>query len=1325
MSEVTAGRTRTRANSRLGSMWRSRSSVPLYRNGYALVAASWLTSALGLVFWILAAHLFSARAVGIGAALISAMVLVATVAQLNLKSALNRYLPAAGTGSARMVRRAYAFALVTTCVLASAFVAGTGLWAPELAFVRDQPLLAVWFVVSTLTWTVFVLQDSVLAGIRQAIWVPLENGVFALAKIAILVVIAGSAATVGVFLAWTVPLLAIVLAVNWFLFRRLLPLHERHSSALQSVSRRALARYVAADSLAYVIWAGTIGALPLIVIGIVGAEATAGFFTSWAVAYSLYLVSSGMGMSLLAEGSRDETNLSRDAGRMASAAAQIVVPGVALVFIAAPQLLAAFGQSYTEHVALLRLLSLSALPYIVVSTWVTVARVRERMRSVVIVYGALSGLVLGLGIPLLATIGTVGLGIAWLLAQSVVATVIAVRDPEVRALVLRRAREAAIYSRRLRARPALLAAIRELPRKLGVQGRRWEHLRTFETDGDVTVSAIGPGRPEAVVKRALGRAGDAAVNRERTALLARSADPRTSGFGLPIPKLLADGVLRGRAFVAQSVLPGVPGDQLIASGSSPNRAFAVGAASLVPLYRATGEDAVVGPDLIEAWVDRPLEVLGSVAGGQTVALSRLGDELRRTLMGREVRTCVTHGDLWPANMLFDSDGSSVTGVVDWERSSWQGNAGIDMMHLLITTRASAEGRELGDVVREMLESDPDDHEPLAGGPFPERTALILAWLHHVAGNAIARKRVSRVWVRRNVRPVLGLWGGWSPWFARWKKGILGFGAIAASIAVWIASIAQADPREMTDGGLLTVLPWTFALPIVLLSASFAFQVFQEKRARGVLGGHLLALIAIIHATPILVFGTLRYSWAWKHVGVIDFIQRNEAVDTGAQYLPVYHNWPGFFGLDSFATELAGLPNAIGLATWAPPVFSILSVGAVIFICRALTRDTRVVWLTAWLFVVTNWVGQEYFSPQAFAFFLYLTLIGVVVHWLDSRRPWALALAIGLIIAITVSHPLTAVLTPITLFALTATGRCAYRALPLVAAAIFAVWSLTFASGYVFDNLASTAETIALPWQTTGSSLAPTEMLSETQAMVANVSRGLVVVVCLLAAAGFARHVRSGARPWVPLALAAAPLVLFATGDYGGEILFRIYLFALPFLAFFGAQLFSRDIQPSRRPVAAGCFALATIVLAGGLLVAQYGKDHQNYYSEDEIAAASFIYENAPPGTLLVEGARTYPGQFKNYERFEYVTLSREPAESQARIVARPSAVLSEWATDPSRSAAYVIITESQKAEVEEQGTMPSRSLDRIEAALAASPQFETVLQNRDAVVFAPSPDSLR
>jgi hypothetical protein len=313
-----------------------------------------------------------------------------------------------------------------------------------------------------------------------------------------------------------------------------------------------------------------------------------------------------------------------------------------------------------------------------------------------------------------------------------------------------------------------------------------------------------------------------------------------------------------------------------------------------------------------------------------------------------------------------------------------------------------------------------------------------------------------------------------------------------------------------------------------------------------------------------------------------------------------------------------------------------------------------------------------------------------------------------------------VMATIALIALTAAGRCAYLSLPFIAAGLTVGWDLTFASDYVTPNLRSTVDTIGLPWATTESSLAASGTLSDTQALVAAVSRGLVIAVCLLAMLGLARWVRSGGAGRVPVVLAAVPLALFATGNYEGEVLFRIYLFALPFLAFLAAHAFLTREAPRQRRGAAVAFAAVAGLLLGGCVVAYYGKERQYYFTPDEVAAARYVYAHAPTGTLLVEGSRNYPGAFANYERFDNVAISREPPGSQARVIAHPAAVLWEWMTDPAHRSALLIITRSQKAEVAELGTMPSGSLDRIERALSRSPRFKVVVRNRDAVVFAPA-----
>src|SRR5205823_5677123 len=109
------------------------------------------------VYWILAARTYSAHAVGVNAALVSAMMFVAGVAQLNLMSALLRFLPTAGRRAFRLVLGAYVVGVCAAALAGVVFVAGVGFWAPGLSVLRSNLGFGFWFVAATIAWTLFVL----------------------------------------------------------------------------------------------------------------------------------------------------------------------------------------------------------------------------------------------------------------------------------------------------------------------------------------------------------------------------------------------------------------------------------------------------------------------------------------------------------------------------------------------------------------------------------------------------------------------------------------------------------------------------------------------------------------------------------------------------------------------------------------------------------------------------------------------------------------------------------------------------------------------------------------------------------------------------------------------------------------------------------------------------------------------------------------------------------------------------------------------------------------------------------------------------------------
>ena len=66
---------------------------PHYRTGYALVANTIGTTAVGFFYWVVAAHLYDRQALGRCSALVSALIVVSSLAQLDLPTILPRFLP--------------------------------------------------------------------------------------------------------------------------------------------------------------------------------------------------------------------------------------------------------------------------------------------------------------------------------------------------------------------------------------------------------------------------------------------------------------------------------------------------------------------------------------------------------------------------------------------------------------------------------------------------------------------------------------------------------------------------------------------------------------------------------------------------------------------------------------------------------------------------------------------------------------------------------------------------------------------------------------------------------------------------------------------------------------------------------------------------------------------------------------------------------------------------------------------------------------------------------------------------------------------------------
>lgn len=395
----------------------------MQRSAVALAANTGITSVLGFLYWIVAARYYSPAVVGESAALISAMLLMANIAELNLYNTLIRYLPTAGQRSLTYTARAYLIVAAASLVVGLAALP----FLREFSLVRELllwgPAGVACVLGALLVWTLFALQDSVAIGARAAVWLPVENGVFGVAKLLLLVAFAGAAPRFGVVSSWLLSMVPVLVLMTALIFWRLLPRHARESACdSEQVTRRDVIAFMTLDNLALIGATAVNYLLPIIVATLAGSAANGYFFVAWAIASALDVALVGVASSLTVEGARHQDRLGELVATLIRRMVMLVTPIVALILISAPAILSLYGDTYvTQSTDLLRVVALAVLPRIVVVVWMSMNRVRQRLGRILAVQAAITTSVLSLSVLLLPHYGIIAVGFAHLAVQSVLA----------------------------------------------------------------------------------------------------------------------------------------------------------------------------------------------------------------------------------------------------------------------------------------------------------------------------------------------------------------------------------------------------------------------------------------------------------------------------------------------------------------------------------------------------------------------------------------------------------------------------------------------------------------------------------------------------------------------------------------------------------------------------------------------------------------------------------------------------------------------------------------------------------------------------------------
>ena len=559
--------------------------------------------------------------------------------------------------------------------------------------------------------------------------------------------------------------------------------------------------------------------------------------------------------------------------------------------------------------------------------------------------------------------------------------------------------------------------------------------------------------------------------------------------------------------------------------------------------------------------------------------------------------------------------------------------------------------------------------------------------------------------------------------------------LPVSLALWAIGISSTNAANVGNYGLPPQLPPVYYAGVALLVVSASIELTRGRMSTWRMSFHATALVAMLYGTAPLVYQEGRYGWLYKTIGVVQYINAHGQLNP---QIDIYQNWPGFFALAGWFDKVAGVGSPLAYAKWAQLVFELAALPLLYLSYDALSLTFRQRWVALMLYSASNWVGQDYLSPQALGTILSLGIMALAMRWLsmgnfsgrnkrarklradtaprapDQKQishPARLAMCCTLMViffVLTFTHELSPYLLAVQLGLLMVPRLLRPRWLPVALAAIALAYLLphfTFVNQNfgILSSLGNFFGNAAPPSSAATAYLAPphsVKVIEECQKVLSLSMWGLALI------GAWVRR-RSKRTVLTLLILAFSPFLLLGLIAYGNEGILRVYLFSLPWTAALAASAVApapslvrqirsswgkrrrrlansenRDAEPSLRRLLDGLrIALALAFMLALFFPAFFGDDSFNVMPESEVTAMTSLQQNYPVGPVFSATENGAQEDTSRYNSFSWLTVFGDVVAPGASVNANIANVIAQNAesyTD-GQQPAYVVVAPSMAA----------------------------------------------
>ncbi len=603
---------------------------------------------------------------------------------------------------------------------------------------------------------------------------------------------------------------------------------------------------------------------------------------------------------------------------------------------------------------------------------------------------------------------------------------------------------------------------------------------------------------------------------------------------------------------------------------------------------------------------------------------------------------------------------------------------------------------------------------------------------------------SLYWYRRNDQwPRLSGWRDWARYAfsqerllgrlsvvrtALWDREFLRHNVagliLALAVVLWLPALPGLERAGYSQFGLLSAGTG----PILVICMALVVGAFLTAIRRGQLRLAVAAIavaIVVQRLTVTLVTDAPVYEWTYKHIAVTEYILSFGALPPNG--IDIYAQWPGFFVVTAWFSEVTGL-GIQSMAHVFAPMTHVLTAIFVFTLARVLKFRPRVAVTAAMLAELVNWVGQDYYAPQGFGFVL---AVGFLVLLLASTQLRVAGfLAIIPFAALVPSHQLT----PYWLFAVTGVLLVTGRAKP---------WWLMFPLavillGYLYPRLSIVAPYGLL------SGFDPVENAASNVQTEGILGKQVTSLVCRALSAGvfglaFVSAVyawRTKRTFWAPMVMAFGSIGLLAGQSYGGEAIFRVYLYAIPGCVLLIAPMLlaALDAEPGAASLwlrrvgaraAVACAALGTVGAATFGLQGYYGLWPLIIENDEQISLTQELVADSPAGSTFT---MLYPAGFPIRSTAKYVeqataneyfdaSLNYYGPEYMLEFPTAEQLEAFDWDASQRDKPSYVILTRQSLEAMNYYGFMQDGAAESFERWLQVNPAWVLLHQDADTIVY--------